>query len=161
MRALRFSGTINPTLIHSPMQAASAHIICDLSSEPAATAMPMSGPTGGAPPVKAASAGSPPFDAGDDTGVDAADAGGLVIPPYVTNGGSFVSWLRSLEDPSINLSEADIDALVRTARSYGVSVYGGPTDLSGHPGTRWNRPHIHFGDPRIHIGVPPGYMIPP
>ena len=55
----------------------------------------------------------------------------MTPPPWVTNAGTFVSWMRNLERDRPALTAAEVDELVRLARGYGVKIRALPADLAG------------------------------
>ena len=75
----------------------------------------------------------------------------LIVPEYVNNAGSFISWIKqNFESTKTVMSLDQVKQLFELARSYGVEI---SADLAGHPGSAWEMAHIHFGKNRIHIAV--------
>ena len=75
----------------------------------------------------------------------------LIVPKYVNNAGSFISWIKqNFESTKTVMSLDQVKQLFELARSYGVEI---SADLAGHPGSAWEMAHIHLGKNRIHIAV--------
>jgi RHS repeat-associated protein len=75
----------------------------------------------------------------------------FLIPEYVRNGGSFISWAsQTLEKTKQVLTLDQVKQVFSLAEQYSVQI---TADLNGHPGTAWEMAHIHLGNLRVHVAV--------
>jgi RHS repeat-associated protein len=82
---------------------------------------------------------------------------GIPVPPWVTDAGSFVNWLKNLQRDGTKLTKESLDFIIRMAGALGVKV----RRVEIHPGTPWDTPHINIGRKgQVHLPVPEGYEKP-
>jgi RHS repeat-associated protein len=87
-------------------------------------------------------------------------AGRAVVPTWVRSGTTVASWAKVLEtlwrSSRVMPTAPTVQRLIDLARKYGLKVECN----KGHWGTPWWFRHLHIGDQRFHVPVPPGMDLP-